>query len=78
MISEKGYEFRGICTEYRFAYCGYLPLYNFDYGSRLVYGVELLIDSDEEALISYMVDAVTGRIVDSTFLRNDWIRDHTS
>jgi hypothetical protein len=77
LVSETGYEIRGLCEgNSRFAYCGYLPDYSFDYGSRLVYGVEVTIDSDE-ALAMYMIDATSGKIVDSTFLRHEWIRAHT-
>ena len=76
LVSEAGYEIGGTCNgNSRFAYCGFLPSYGFDYGSRLVYGVEVTIDSDEASAF-YMIDAINGKIVDSTFLRNDWIRAH--
>ncbi|HKU49716.1 MAG TPA: hypothetical protein VJP79_07180 [Nitrososphaera sp.] len=77
MVTEAGYEKRGACDTSLLAYCGWMEdKYNFDYGSRLVYGVELQIDS-QEALAMYMIDATNGRIVDSTFLRSDWIHAHT-
>jgi hypothetical protein len=75
-VAETGYENRGTCNSGLLAYCGYFSKYNFDYGSRLVYGLEMQIDSNEEVLVMYMVDATTGRIVDSTFLRSGWIRSH--
>lgn len=77
-ISEKGYENRGMCDSTFYAYCGYLPHFSFDYGSRLVYGVELQVDSAGQPIQMYMVDAMIGKIVDSTFLRDQWIHAHSS
>ena len=76
LVKETGYENRGLCERGLLAYCGWYDKYCYDYGSRLVYAFELQIES-EEPLAMYMVDATDGRIVDSTFLRNDWIRAHT-
>lgn len=76
-IEDSGYENRGVCDTGLFAYCGWFAKYNFDYGSRLVYGVEVKIDSDE-GLAMYMLDATTGKIVDSTYMRHEWIRAHVS
>ena len=74
VITESGYENRGECNTSLSAYCGwYDDKYNFDYSSRLVYGVEVRVDTGS-GLAMYMVDATTGTIVDSTFLRGEWIR----
>lgn len=70
-----GFENKGYCNSGLFAYCGWYDKYKFDYGNRLVYGVKVQIDS-QEALAMYMIDATDGKIVDSTFLRSDWIRAH--
>lgn len=82
-ITEDGYENIGGCNSGLFAYCGYLEPYNFDYKGRLVYGVEVLLwnmDNPPEAESArgfpfmYIVDANNGEIVDSTFLRDEYIR----
>lgn len=77
MITDDGYQNRGVCNSGIYAYCGYLPHFSFNYGSRLVYGVEVLIESDE-ALAMYIIDASNGEIVDSTFLRREWVRAHST
>jgi hypothetical protein len=77
-VTASGYENHGMCDTGLFAYCGWYAKYNFDYGSRLVYGVELKVDSNERTLVMYMVDATNGKIVDSTFLRHEWIRAHST
>jgi len=77
LVTDSGYENWGYCDSGLYAYCGWYAKYYFDYGSRLVYGVEVKIES-EEGLSMYMVDATNGRIVDSTFLRSEWIRSHST
>lgn len=77
LVTDTTYENKGTCDSGLFAYCGWYDKYNFDYGSRLIYGAEIQIDSDE-ALVMYMIDATNGKIVDSTFLRSDWIRSHNA
>ena len=81
-ITLDGYEDMGGCNTGLFAYCGYLEPFNFDYKGRLVYGVEVLlssIDNPPEAESGrgnpflYIVEANTGEIVDSTFLRDERI-----
>ncbi|GEM_PF-3556655 len=73
-----GYENVGQCNSGRTAYCGFLDPYFFDYRGRLVYGVEVLLwdgDNPPEAESGrgipflYIVDADSGKIVDSSFLR---------
>lgn len=70
LASENGYENMGECGAGLSTYCGYLWPFNFDYQGRLVYGAEVLASngSTKEPLF-YVVDAVNGQIVDSTFLR---------
>lgn len=86
-ITEDGYENIGRCDSGFSAYCGYLEPFNFDYKGRLVYGVEVLLwnmDNPPEAESGrgfpflYIVDANTGEIVDSTFLRDEHIRAQTN
>lgn len=71
----------GYCNSGLFAYCGYLEPYYFDFKGRLVYGVEVLLwhgDVGGEARgepFMYVVDAVDGNIVDSTFLRTEHYKE---
>ena len=83
-ITGNGYENMGECNSGLIAYCGYLPPYNFDYKGRLLYGIEVLLSSEENLPdvdyargfpFLYIVDANSGEIVDSTFLREAHIRD---
>jgi plastocyanin len=83
-ITGNAYEDMGECDSGLVAYCGYLAPYNFDYKGRLVYGVEVLLSNEEnlpEADYArghpflFIVDANSGEIVDSTFLRVEHIRD---
>jgi predicted small secreted protein len=60
----------GRCDNGLYAYCGYLEPYNFDYKGRLVYGVEVKIDGGM-TLYMYIIDAASGKIVDSTFIRSE-------
>jgi hypothetical protein len=76
LVTDSGYEKRGECNSGLPAYCGWYDKYDFDYGSRLVYAVELQVES-QHPLAMYMVDATNGRIVDSSFLRSDWISANT-
>lgn len=82
-VNGGGHEHMGECMG-RYAYCGYLEPYNFDYKGRLVYGVEVLLWNQENPPeaesgrgfpFSYMADARTGEIVDSDFLRTEWYRE---
>lgn len=83
-ITDDGYENTGACNLGLHAYCGYLEPYNFDYRGRLVYGIEVFLsdtDNPPEAEFGrgfpflYIVDANNGEIVDSTFLRDEKIRN---
>jgi hypothetical protein len=83
LITDNGYENIGGCNSGRSAYCAYLDPYYFDYKGRLVYGVEVLLwnqDNPPEAESGrgfpflYIVDAMNGEIVDSTFLRSEHIK----
>lgn len=66
----------GYCVDPLYAYCGFLPHFNFDYRGRVVYGVEVAASYDDRHGFPYLyiVDAVNGEIVDSTFLRDKKIR----
>lgn len=79
-ITDDGYKNMGRCNTGLSAYCAYLEPYNFDYEGRLVYGVEVLLgnqDNPPEAESGrglpflYIVDAMNGEIVDSTFIREE-------
>jgi hypothetical protein len=76
-IAASDYENLGQCDGGLHAYCGFLEPYDFDYNGRLVYGVEVLLwdrDTGDDARgfpFLYIVDAVNGEIVDSTFLRDE-------
>jgi hypothetical protein len=83
-ITDDGYESIGGCNTGLSAYCAYLEPYNFDYKGRLVYGVEVLLsyednppeaDSGRGFPFLYIVDAMNGEILDSTFLREEWYRE---
>ncbi|MCI0562537.1 MAG: hypothetical protein MN733_28970 [Nitrososphaera sp.] len=67
-ITANGYRNMGYCSSGLFAYCGYLPPYSFDTTGKLVYAVEVKTDVDV-ILFMYIIDAMDGKIVDSTFLR---------
>lgn len=62
-----------LCNMGTIAYCGYMPPFNLDYKSHLVYGFDIVYgDNDSNMEPSfYAVDAVSGDIVDSGFLRNE-------
>ena len=62
-----------LCNMGTIAYCGYMPPFNLDYKNRLVYGFDIVYgDNDANTEPSfYAVDAVSGDIVDSGFLRNE-------
>jgi hypothetical protein len=70
----------GYCNEPLSAYCGFLPHFNFDYRGKVVYGVEVIASYDDAYGVPflYIVDAVNGDIVDSTFLRDEKIRSMTN
>lgn len=79
-VTDMGYENIGECNGGLIAYCGYMPPYNFDYKGKLVYGVEVLLFNEDNLPdvdyargfpFLYIVDANTGEIVDSTFLREE-------
>ena len=63
----------GQCNDGLTAYCSFLPPFNFDYRGRLVYGVEVVASYDDINGIPflYILDANSGEIVDSTFLRDE-------
>jgi hypothetical protein len=74
--TENGYENLGQCDSGRTAYCGFLDPYFFDYRGRLVYGVEVFLGNEQFLEgrgfpFLYIVDAKSGEIVDSSFLRVD-------
>jgi hypothetical protein len=75
-ITETGYKNGVQCSSGLTAYCGFLDPYFFDYRVRLVYGVEVLSwNSDVIGArgfpFLYIVDATSGKIVDSSFLRHE-------
>jgi hypothetical protein len=83
-INSGGHENMGACNSGLIAYCAYLEPYNFDYKGRLVYGVEVLLWYEDNVPdvhyaigepFLYIVDARTGEIVDSTFLRTERYRE---
>ncbi|HEY8140422.1 MAG TPA: hypothetical protein VIE86_05005 [Nitrososphaera sp.] len=75
-ITESGYENLYQCDRGLTAYCGFLDPYFFDYRGRLVYGVEVHLWHGEVIgargfPFLYIVDATSGEIVDSSFLRSE-------
>lgn len=66
--------FRGACLVAYGTYCAFLPPFSLDYKSRLMYGLDI---SYERSSMNrgtpdfYAVDAVSGDIVDSSFLRSE-------
>lgn len=52
-------------------YCGYLAPFELGYKGRLVYGVEMLglSNDNQKEKRFYVVDAMNGQIVDSTYVR---------
>ena len=62
-----------LCNMGTIAYCGYMPPFNLDYKSHLVYGFDIVYGNNDSNMEPsfYAVDAVSGDIVDSGFLRNE-------
>jgi len=63
----------GQCNQAASAYCGFMQPFGLGYKSRLVWGLDILYgtsNADKQASF-YAVDAVSGDIVDSFFLRSD-------
>lgn len=59
-------EMRYYCDSARYTYCGFLPPFNFDSKGRMVYGIDVLWKTGSAI---YAVDAHTGKIVESSYLR---------
>lgn len=76
-VTQDGHENMGQCDSGLTAYCGYLPPFDFSYRGKLVYGVEVVASYNEDYGVPflYIIDAVTGDIVDSTFLRDEKIHE---
>ena len=64
-------EYIGECHTSLLTYCGYRPPFELGYEGRLVYGIEMLVMSNDNPKTSlfYVVDATNGQIVDSTYVR---------
>jgi hypothetical protein len=60
--AEMGY----YCDSARYPYCGFQPPFNLDSKGRLVYGIDILWNTGSAI---YAVDALNGKIVDSSYLR---------
>jgi hypothetical protein len=61
----------GQCHTGLLTYCGYRPPFELGYKGRLIYGVEMLVSSDDnmKTPLFYVIDAKNGQIVDSTYVR---------
>jgi hypothetical protein len=66
-------EYVGECHTGLLTYCGYRPPFELGYEERLVYGVEILALSRDNPKVPlfFLVDAMNGQIVDSTFVRGE-------
>lgn len=72
-INNASLRINGWCNMGTYTYCGYMQPFNLDYKSRLVYGLDIIYgdnDADMQPAF-YAVDAVSGEIVDSSFLRSE-------
>lgn len=61
------------CEQGVYPYCGFLSPFNLNSKGRLIYGLDIywVSHSNDKIPDIYAVDAITGEVVDSSFLRSE-------